>query len=355
MFTKDLLKVSVLVVLIASVLIFIVWSQEPAESVDTASTIQNLKEAKDEFVPRVKGVLKEIKSSVSPKDVSPSMAGDRAKTEPSGTVKENKATPSERPSYQKKRVIDERYRFVKVDEKSKAVGSAAPTIGFNHIVSANDSLWTISRKYYGKGSMYKRILTANPGMKKDSVLRLGQKIIIPEVEKSKGNESKSGPALAGKYKKTDMTERSTKKTGLSNGRHYVVQMGDNLEKISLRNYGTRKNWSLIAKANNIKDPRSLRIKQMLILPELPKSMAAKGNRTTNQSHQIANNRIAERSASSLASAGYRIHKVGQGDTLCRISKKYFNTTQKVQNIMQENRIQDKDTIYIGQTLKIPSA
>ncbi len=47
---------------------------------------------------------------------------------------------------------------------------------------------------------------------------------------------------------------------------YVVQEGDTLETIAEQKLGTAEKWKLIAEANGIDDPRSLRVGQKLKIP-----------------------------------------------------------------------------------------
>ncbi len=49
-----------------------------------------------------------------------------------------------------------------------------------YIVKEGDVIWNISKKVYGDGAHYKKILEAN-GLKEDSVLKPGQKLIIKKL------------------------------------------------------------------------------------------------------------------------------------------------------------------------------
>jgi nucleoid-associated protein YgaU len=49
-------------------------------------------------------------------------------------------------------------------------------------------------------------------------------------------------------------------------RRYTVRRGDTLSGIAARVYGKASRWPEIAKANHIRDPRSLRVGQVLIIP-----------------------------------------------------------------------------------------
>lgn len=49
-----------------------------------------------------------------------------------------------------------------------------------YIVKEGDVIWNISKKVYGNGSHFQKILDAN-GLKENSVLKPGQKLIIPKI------------------------------------------------------------------------------------------------------------------------------------------------------------------------------
>ena len=49
-----------------------------------------------------------------------------------------------------------------------------------HEVKKGDTLWKISAKYYGDGSLYKKIFEANRSiLKNPDVIQIGQKLHIP--------------------------------------------------------------------------------------------------------------------------------------------------------------------------------
>jgi nucleoid-associated protein YgaU len=64
---------------------------------------------------------------------------------------------------------------------TKAVSSPpksnAPAPQRIYIVKKGDTLWGISKKYYGSGTQYSKIMTANK--LKNTVIKVGQKLVIP--------------------------------------------------------------------------------------------------------------------------------------------------------------------------------
>jgi nucleoid-associated protein YgaU len=49
-----------------------------------------------------------------------------------------------------------------------------------HVVQKGESLWKISGRYYGDGSLYKKIFEANQDILSDpNLIKVGQKLRIP--------------------------------------------------------------------------------------------------------------------------------------------------------------------------------
>lgn len=54
-----------------------------------------------------------------------------------------------------------------------------------------------------------------------------------------------------------------------------------------------------------------------------------------------------------ASAGYSIYEIKRGDTLGRIARHYYGSSQKIQPILEANALTPRSVLQIGQKLKIP--
>lgn len=50
-------------------------------------------------------------------------------------------------------------------------------------------------------------------------------------------------------------------------KHYTVRKGDTLSKIASKYYGNSKKWKQIANANNIRDPKNLKVGRVLTIPK----------------------------------------------------------------------------------------
>ncbi|MCC6623279.1 MAG: LysM peptidoglycan-binding domain-containing protein [Deltaproteobacteria bacterium] len=125
------------------------------------------------------------------------------------------------------------------------VGSETQFKQRSHVVRAGETLSQISLRYYGMGSMWQAIATAN-GIADPSKLDVGQKLVIPAqgaAKTSAGAARKVVPA------------------------HHVVARGETLGEIADTYYGSWARWTDIAKANRISDPRSLKVGQKLVLPQ----------------------------------------------------------------------------------------
>jgi nucleoid-associated protein YgaU len=194
----------------------------------------------------------------------------------------------------------------------------------------------------------------------------------------------------------------------SEAKTHVVASGETLGEISMKYYGTSKNWKKIAEANKV-DPSELKVGQKITIPVIenakPKDGApteapalAAGEKTykvragdsyyTIAKHELGNpNRWKELEklnaipaeelhvgqtiklpskdagaatapaptpgASEPSTGSGRVHVVASGDTLAEISKKYFGTTTRWKDIVKANPGIDPEGLKVGQKLTIP--
>jgi len=125
------------------------------------------------------------------------------------------------------------------------VGSETQFKQRSHTVRAGETLSQIALRYYGMGSMWQAIATAN-GIADPGKLTVGHKLVIPRQ-----GEAKTSAAAAKKAVPT----------------HHVVARGETLGELADTYYGDWARWKDIAKANRITDPRALAIGQKLVLPQ----------------------------------------------------------------------------------------
>lgn len=65
------------------------------------------------------------------------------------------------------------------DTAAAAETNPAVTENKTHMVQSGDTLWGIAKKYYGNGSQYTKIVSANPDIKNPNLIYPGQVLSIP--------------------------------------------------------------------------------------------------------------------------------------------------------------------------------
>ncbi len=129
-----------------------------------------------------------------------------------------------------------------------------------HKVKPNDSLFRISKKYYGDEAKWHKIYEANKGEMSDpDALYVGQELLIPEITLAK----KVTLSMDTPLKKKRNNEMSIKTT-----KHTVVS-GDTLYHLARKYYDDSTMWYKIYEANkDTIDDKSFLVKgQILIIPE----------------------------------------------------------------------------------------
>jgi nucleoid-associated protein YgaU len=106
------------------------------------------------------------------------------------------------------------------------------------IIQPGDSLWNLARQNLGRGSRWKELLAANPGIVDPTRIAVGTEIVVP-----------------------------AKVTGLKSDLRVTVKGGDTLSSIARATYGRAAAWRCIAQANpKIADANRIYEGQQLLLP-----------------------------------------------------------------------------------------
>jgi len=129
-----------------------------------------------------------------------------------------------------------------------------------HKVKQNDSLFKISRKYYGDEAKWHKIYEVNrDNMSGPNALYIGQELLIPEITHAK----KVTLSMEVPLKKRQDSEMSIKTT------EHTVVPGDTLYHLARKYFDDSTMWRKIYEANEdtIEDESFLEKGQILIIPE----------------------------------------------------------------------------------------
>jgi nucleoid-associated protein YgaU len=143
------------------------------------------------------------------------------------------------------------------EEKRTEPEPSAPR-AVTHIVQKNDTLSSISKKYYGTSGKWRQILEANAQAPRDPrKLMPGTKLRIPSVTIAQGTAGTEAPSP---------TLNTT--TRRREGRTHVVKKDDTLFHIALQYYGDGSQWKRIRSANSrlVSEPEDLKPGMELYIP-----------------------------------------------------------------------------------------
>lgn len=139
-----------------------------------------------------------------------------------------------------------------------------------HKVQSKEDLCKIAKKYYGDASKWNVIFNANRDKIQDqNSLKIGMDLIIPEekVVSQKLKTEMTTPSLSHVVEVEDEKPAETLKLA---GKTHVVQQGDSFYKLAVKYYNDGAKWNKIFDANKriLKNQKSLKLGQELIIPEL---------------------------------------------------------------------------------------
>ncbi|HBC87224.1 MAG TPA: hypothetical protein DCZ94_09740 [Lentisphaeria bacterium] len=159
--------------------------------------------------------------------------------------------------------------------------------------------------------------------------------IIPELEEIDPHPLPEATVKSGKLK----MESEAFKT-------YIVAEGDNLLKIS---HKTGTSVAELRMGNNIEDD-IIKIGQVLLLPAKPKdSDDSLAETSVIVETQQLESHIPDYNTS--VAGVYEVYTVKKDDTLSKIARLYFTSTDK---LVRLNSIKEPDDLKVGMTIKVPS-
>ena len=120
-----------------------------------------------------------------------------------------------------------------------------------------------------------------------------------------------------------------------------VRQGENLSKIALRELGDSSRYVDLMRWNNIRDPKSIKIGQLL---EVRLGSDTLGANFTNSDVIVLEEAVSVKPNS---------YVVQSGDVLSKISQKFYGTSKKINILMKANNLKNADSIRVGQKLIIP--
>lgn len=227
-------------------------------------------------------------------------------------------------------------------------GAGLPT---KHTVSENESLWTISEKYYGTGYNWVDIRDAN-NLANPNQIVLGTELTIPDVAVRMPEETASPTIVAQVSPTATQTVTPTQTPSITkseddlsvtptpiptvtptlvpqvSGEHKVAA-GDSLWTISEKYYGTGYEWTKIAKENNLTNPSKIEVGQSLKVP------------------------TATQTATDLPT-NTQTYTVQKGDTLWSIAQSQLGDPYLWTEIAKLNKLEHPSLIHTGNTLTMPT-
>ncbi|MDD7986502.1 LysM peptidoglycan-binding domain-containing protein [Lentisphaera marina] len=157
-------------------------------------------------------------------------------------------------------------------KKSSKTGAAKTAKGGTYTVKKGDNLWTIPKKFSVKRSAF---MDAN-GFHKDSVIYVGQKVVIPGKSGNLDSSSSSSSS-------SNTSTESYSSDAVPSGDTYTVQKGDNLWTIPKKLKVKRADFMAV---NNFDSSTVLQINQKVKIP-------GRGNNTVNETAVADNSTTTE--------------------------------------------------------------
>ncbi|KKQ75943.1 MAG: Mannose-binding lectin [Candidatus Woesebacteria bacterium GW2011_GWB1_38_5b] len=144
--------------------------------------------------------------------------------------------------------------------------TATSSADLKHTIQKGDSLWSIAQKYYNNGFRWTEIKEVNKLTDAD-VLTEGRELVIPNVSAASIVQVSPTPKAVPSSTPQAITQapQADSKDTIS-GNSYTVVKGDNLWDIAVKAYGDGFQWTKIAQANKLANPRLIHTGNVFTIP-----------------------------------------------------------------------------------------
>lgn len=134
---------------------------------------------------------------------------------------------------------------------------------FIHTLASGETPGKLAQRYYGRESLYRRILEANPEIVDPTRIRTGTEIRIPTRFAIRRDARPEGGPPPG-----DSPDRPAGRGGEPSGRWHEVRQGETLSGIAKRYYGRESDWERVYGANRaaLSSPDKLKPGIRLVIP-----------------------------------------------------------------------------------------
>lgn len=132
---------------------------------------------------------------------------------------------------------------------------------------------------------------------------------------------------------------------------YVVRRGDTLSAIAQRFYGSASRWRVIARANNLKDPKRLRVGMELVIPQEQETEPFRDGRPD----VPLRTNLAKTADDTQEQGEKSTYTVRKNDSLWKIAEAEYGDGSMWKTVFEANRnsLRNKDSLRVGQVLRLP--
>ena len=201
-----------------------------------------------------------------------------------------------------------------------------------HVFRDGDTLWSLATKYYGNGLYWKNIAAYN-GIANPKKVANGTFIFLPSKDIIVGYTYEEP------VQEVEVVEAQE--------RVHYFKNGDTLWNLATKYYGNGKYWKNLAAYNGIDNPKKVANGTAIYLPE--KDVLVEYE----YEPEVEEILVEKQEFTPYNGEDDIVYEVQRGDTLAKISKKYYGTTKYAGLLAEYNCLENKNLIHKGDEIFVP--